>query len=74
MDDLQNQVEAINRTQMVVTFSVDGTVLSANSLFLNTLGVSLEEVNRMFVEDADSDAYRQLWENLCNGMIQVRTF
>jgi methyl-accepting chemotaxis protein len=73
MEDLQqSQVEAINRTQMVITFSVDGAVVSANSLFLNALGVSLEEANGVFVEDTDSDKYRQLWENLRNGKIQVR--
>jgi methyl-accepting chemotaxis protein len=72
MDD-RSQVEAINRSQMVVTFSVDASVLSANSLFLNAFGVSLEEVNRMFAQDADSDAYRQLWEGLRSGMSQVRT-
>jgi hypothetical protein len=71
MDD-RSQVEALNRSQMVVTFSVDASVLSANSLFLNAFGVSLEEVNRMFAQDADSDAYRQLWEGLRSGMSQVR--
>jgi methyl-accepting chemotaxis protein len=71
MDD-QSKVEAMNRTQMVVTFSVDGVVVSANNLFLDALGVSLEEVNQMFVEDADCDEHRQLWENLRSGKIQVR--
>ncbi len=58
--------------QMVVTFSVDGTVLSANSLFLDALGLSLEEAKQRLVGDVDSDTNRQMWENLRKGMIQVR--
>lgn len=71
MDDQLSQVEAFNRTHMVVTFSVDGAVMNANSLFLDALGFSLKEVNRMFEEDTSNDR-RQMWENLRSGMIQVR--
>ena len=42
--DAQAQVAAINRSQAVIEFAMDGTILTANQNFLNALGYRLEEI------------------------------
>lgn len=37
-------IEAINRSQAVIEFELDGTIVSANPNFLATRGYSLDEV------------------------------
>ena len=71
--DLLGQIAAINRSQAVIEFSLDGVVLAANDNFLAVMGYSLEEVrgkhHSMFVEAAqrDSTEYRGFWERLRRG-------
>jgi methyl-accepting chemotaxis protein len=71
--ELLGQVAAINRSQAVIEFSVDGIVLSANENFLQLAGYSLDEIrgqhHRMFVEGAqrESNEYRAFWEKLSRG-------
>lgn len=38
-------VEALNRTQAVIEFNLDGTILRANDNFLTTMGYHHGEVN-----------------------------
>lgn len=67
--DLQGQIDAINRVQVVIEFSLDGTIGSANPNFLNALGYRLEEIqgkhHPMFCDDeyVNSQAYREFWES-----------
>ena len=64
---------AINRSQAVIEFKLDGTIISANENFLKVLGYSLAEIqgkhHSMFVEPAvrDSAAYREFWADLNRG-------
>lgn len=73
-------VRAINETQAVVQFSLDGTIQTANTNFLNLLGYTLDEVvgkhHKIFVEPgvASSDAYRTFWETLRQGKPQIAEF
>jgi methyl-accepting chemotaxis protein len=73
LQDLKGQVAAISRSQAVIEFKLDGTILTANDNFLKTLGYSLEEVqgkhHSMFVEAAyrDSAEYRAFWAKLGSG-------
>ena len=66
-------LEAINKVQAVIEFSMDGVVLTANENFLKTLGYTLDEIkgqhHSMFVEPAykQSPEYRQFWEKLGRG-------
>ena len=52
--DYAGQIAAISRTQAVIEFNLDGTILTANDNFLATLGYSLDEIqgkhHRMFVD------------------------
>jgi methyl-accepting chemotaxis protein len=78
--DTLSQIEAIDRSQGVIEFDLDGTILSANRNFLDVVGYSLEEVrgqhHRLFVDgpERDSAAYRVFWEGLAKGVFQSGEF
>lgn len=71
--DHEGQITAISRSQAVIEFSLDGTILSANQNFLDVMGYGLHEVvgrpHRMFV-DAETSArleYQSFWTRLARG-------
>ncbi len=71
--DLQAQYTAINRTQAVIEFSLDGKILTANENFLSAIGYTLAEIqgqhHGMFVtaEYRSSPEYRDFWARLGRG-------
>ena len=73
VDDLLGQVATINRSQAVIQFTLDGTILDANDNFLKTVGYSLDEIkghhHGMFVDPVyrQSNEYRLFWEKLGRG-------
>ena len=78
--DYQGQIEAINRAQAVISFSLDGTIVCANENFLAAMGYSADEVvgqhHRMFVEPdyAKSADYAEFWAKLARGEYQSAEF
>jgi methyl-accepting chemotaxis protein len=60
--DYKGQIDAIKRSQAVIAFDLDGTILDANPNFLKVLGYSLAEIrgrhHSMFVEPADGEVAR----------------
>lgn len=72
-----NQVKAISRSQAMIQFNLDGTILTANEIFLRTLGYRLEEIvgkhQSMFVDPAyaRSDEYRAFWGRLNAGQFDT---
>jgi PAS domain S-box-containing protein len=78
--DYAAQLAAINRSQAVIEFATDGTILRANPIFLDTMGYNEAEVvgqnHRMFLlpGDADSAEYRDMWERLRAGEFRVARF
>jgi methyl-accepting chemotaxis protein len=78
--DYAGQIEAIRKSQAVIEFAVDGTILSANPNFLAALGYTLDEIrgqhHRMFVEPAErqSAAYREFWAKLGRGEYQAAEY
>lgn len=56
-----------------ISFTPEGTILDANSLFLDAVGYQKEEIigqhHRMFCDKqyVQSDSYRQFWQNLAKG-------
>jgi len=74
--EYQGQIEAIGKSQAVISFNLDGTIITANDNFLGAVGYRLEEIkgkhHRMFVapEEANSAQYRQFWESLRTGHFQ----
>ena len=78
--DAQDQLAAIGRSQAVIEFTMDGTILGANKNFLNALGYGLEEIkgkhHSMFVpaDQRDSAEYRAFWAALNRGEFQAAEF
>ncbi len=64
---------AVNKTQAVIEFSMDGTIIHANENFCQTLGYTLAEIkgqhHRMFCESAytSSPEYPAFWAKLNRG-------
>lgn len=78
--DYEGQLKAIGKSQAVISFKLDGTILDANANFLNAVGYALEEIrdrhHSMFVDPAESNSasYRQFWEALARGEFQAAEF
>ena len=71
--DAEGQLDAISRSQAVIEFTPDGTILTANKNFLETVGYRLEEIqgkhHRMFCDKTytQSAEYGAFWQNLYRG-------
>ncbi len=71
--NFSGQIDAINRSQAVIEFNMDGTIITANKNFLDTVGYTLDEVkgkhHRMFVDSnyAQSREYKDFWKKLNEG-------
>ncbi|MCJ2118746.1 PAS domain-containing methyl-accepting chemotaxis protein [Methylobacterium sp. J-001] len=78
--DLAAKLDALDRSQAVIEFQPDGTILTANANFLTAMGYILAEVrgqhHAMFVEAAhrDSAEYRAFWDALRQGSFQSAEF
>jgi methyl-accepting chemotaxis protein len=78
--DLDGQITAIGKSQAVIEFRMDGTIISANENFLSALGYTLGEVqgrhHSMFVEPAErgGSAYQDFWARLNRGEYQVAEY
>jgi methyl-accepting chemotaxis protein len=72
----KKQVDAINKSTATITFDMNGFILDANAIFLETMGFKANEKNQVvgkhhsiFVsyEYSKSDDYVKFWQNLNNG-------
>ncbi|MEQ9138464.1 MAG: PAS domain-containing methyl-accepting chemotaxis protein [Thalassobaculum sp.] len=78
--DHEGQIAAIGKSQAVIEFALDGTILNANGNFLGAMGYALEEIrgkhHRMFVEPAEREGagYREFWAKLGRGEYQSGEF
>ena len=78
--DHEGQIAAINKSQAVIEFNMDGTIISANENFLRAMGYSLDEVkghhHSMFVQQSErqSPAYRAFWDALNRGEYQIAEY
>jgi methyl-accepting chemotaxis protein len=78
--EFEAQVAAIEKSQAVIRFALDGTVMWANDNFLGALGYRLDEVvghhHSMFVDrdEAKSTAYRSFWDDLRAGQFKAAEF
>ncbi len=65
--------ETLDRSQAIIEFLPNGTILHANANFLQTMGYRLEEIvgqhHRLFCEEAltNSSEYQQFWARLAKG-------
>lgn len=78
--DYSGQIDAIGKSQAVISFNMDGTIITANDNFLKAVGYSLSEVkgkhHSMFVEAAfaASHAYKDFWNKLGRGEFVAEEF
>jgi methyl-accepting chemotaxis protein len=74
------QAAAVSKSQAVIEFNLDGTIITANQNFLSALGYSLEEIkgkhHGMFVDPTmrDSHDYREFWARLNRGEFQAAQY
>ncbi len=74
------KLDALNKSQAVIEFPPDGTIIDANENFLQTLGYQRDEIkgkhHSMFVEhdEAHERAYREFWDKLRHGEYQVAEY
>ncbi len=78
--DLQGQIAALHKALAVIEFSLDGTIIGANSNFLSVMGYAEDEIrgrhHALFVDptEARSPDYRTFWEELGRGAFQAGRF
>lgn len=71
--ELKNRLNAINSSNAVIEFDLNGIILDANEKFQSVMGFSLEKIvgkhHRVFVTEKyeNSNEYIELWNSLKNG-------
>jgi PAS domain S-box-containing protein len=75
-EELLSRMEAINRSNAIIYFDLNGFILGVNVIFLKAMGLSEDEHNKLigkhhsiFVsyEYSKSDEYTKFWETLREG-------
>src|SRR6185369_4574202 len=78
--DLRGQVAAINRSQAIIQFELDGTIIDANENFLKVVGYQLAEIkgkhHSIFVDAAEKSSadYKRFWDKLRAGEYQAAQY
>lgn len=74
--EIRNRMNAINKSNAVIEFDLEGNIIFANELFTETMGYSSQDEivgkhHRIFIDDehAKSDDYRIFWEKLNDGVL-----
>jgi methyl-accepting chemotaxis protein len=78
--DAKAVLEAMSKSQAIIEFKLDGTILTANENFCRALGYQLSEIvgkhHRTFVDPAEADTseYRDFWAKLGRGEFDRRQY
>lgn len=78
--EFQEQIEAVGRSNDVIEYGMDGTILEADNTFLERFGYTINEVkgknHRMLCtpEEINSKAYQDLWKKLRNGEYDTEVY
>ncbi len=78
--EINNQISAINRSNAAIEFDLEGNVLTANALFLELMGYTLEEIkgkhHKIFVdpEYAKTKEYKEFWQEIKTGQFKQGEF
>ncbi len=76
----KDTLAAINKSQAVIEFQMDGTIITANKNFLDAMGYTLDEIkgkkHGMFIEESyrESEGYAQFWLDLKAGKFQLAQY
>jgi len=78
--EIENKFQAISRSQAVIEFNLDGTIVSANENFCRALGYTSAEIvgrrHSMFVDAqySASEYYAEFWRQLNRGQFVAGKF
>lgn len=78
--DYARQLEAINKSMAVISFTPEGIILDANDNFLNTVGYTLGEIkgnhHKIFCQKqlVESQEYADFWNTLKRGTFVSKLF
>ncbi|MDF2183026.1 methyl-accepting chemotaxis protein [Neptuniibacter sp. CAU 1671] len=78
--DYEGQIDAVNKSQAVIEFNLDGVIQHANENFLTVMGYQLDEIkgkhHSMFAEPefAQSADYKNFWAELRQGKFKAGEF
>ncbi len=78
--DFEAKFDAVSRSQAVIEFTPDGSIITANDNFLQAMGYSLAEIvgrhHATFVDSAESASseYRDFWARLKRGEFVATKF
>ncbi|OKH88774.1 PAS domain-containing methyl-accepting chemotaxis protein [Thalassospira sp. TSL5-1] len=78
--EMTGMLDAINKSQAIIEFNLDGTVIDANENFLSVMGYRGDEIighhHSMFVtgDEKNSPEYRAFWKSLNEGQFQAGQF
>jgi methyl-accepting chemotaxis protein len=80
LSELDRKFQAISRSQAVIEFKLDGTIVEANENFCNAMGYARTEIvgrrHSMFVDPqyAASEDYAEFWRSLNRGQFSAQKF
>ena len=80
LEELERRMAAIGRSQAVIEFELNGTIIDANENLLKTMGYSLDEIrgqhHRMFMDPAEAATpeYAAFWRELNEGRFVAKKF
>ena len=74
--EIRNRMNAMNKSNAIIEFDLEGNIIFANNLFIETMGYSSQDEivgkhHRIFIDDehAKSDEYRDFWKKLNDGVL-----
>jgi PAS domain S-box-containing protein len=74
--EIRNRMNAINKSNAVIEFDLEGNIIFANDLFAETMGYSSQDEivgkhHRIFIDGgyAKSDEYQLFWKKLNEGIL-----
>jgi two-component system, sensor histidine kinase and response regulator len=79
-NEADGKLKAIDRSQLVVEFDLQGRILDANANFLNLMGYALDEIqgqhHRIFCppDMVDTNSYAEFWQRLVSGEVEMGEF
>lgn len=79
-DDVQAAWAALNRSQAIIEFALDGTIIAANANFLDMMGYDVSDIagrhHRIFCtpDHAQSEEYTRFWGKLATGAFDAGAY
>ena len=78
--EFEAKLEAVSKSQAIIEFALDGTILTANKNFLAATGYELDEIqgqhHRIFCDSefVKTPEYKTFWEDLAGGKFYAGEF